>query len=153
MIRRPPRSTLFPSTTLFRSGVAPRPAANPSRSKQVEVDLARLAAMGYLTPDTPRAHIASEFRVIKRPLLNIVRGKADVPVDRAKLIMVTSSLPSEGKTFVAINLAMSIAMEVDKRVLLVDADVSRPSVLSRLGLQASTGLLDVLADSVDLSDV
>jgi receptor protein-tyrosine kinase len=68
--------------------------------------------------------------------------------------MVTSSLPGEGKTFVALNLAMSMAMELDKTVLLVDADVSRPSVLSRLGLAPARGLLDVISDTrVPLSDV
>lgn len=137
---------------------AAAPAARPSSrspSKPVEIDLKRLAAMGYLTPETLRAQIAEEFRVIKRPLLNNVRGKSAVPVERANLIMVTSSMPGEGKTFVSVNLAISIAMEIGKQVLLVDADVSRPSVLSRLGLRAGTGLLDVLDDAsaADVSDV
>jgi receptor protein-tyrosine kinase len=110
--------------------------------------------MGYLTPELPRAQIADEFRVIKRPLLMNVAGKSAAPVDRANLIMVTSSLPGEGKTFVTVNLAISMAMEMDKHVLLVDADVSRPAVLPRLGLPQSRGLLDVLVDpSLPLSDV
>jgi exopolysaccharide/PEP-CTERM locus tyrosine autokinase len=68
--------------------------------------------------------------------------------------MVTSSLPGEGKTFCAINLAMSIAMELDHTVLLVDADVARPSVLRTLGLPAQRGLMDILLDDkLDLSDV
>jgi protein-tyrosine kinase len=121
--------------------------ADESASKQVEIDLARLAAMGYVTPENSRAQIASEFRVIKRPLLMNVQGRSAAPVDRANLIMVTSSLPGEGKTFVAVNLAVSIAMEMDCRVLLVDADVSRPAVLQRLGLPVSPGLLDLLTDS------
>src|SRR6185436_17047374 len=130
-----------------------RPGAGTT-SKHVDIDLARLAAMGYLTPETPRAQIADEFRVIKRPLLMNVLGKSAAPVERANQIMVTSSLPGEGKTFVTVNLAISIAAELDKTVLLVDADVSRPSVLSRLGLAPARGLLDVLADpSVQLSDV
>jgi protein-tyrosine kinase len=131
----------------------PRPGGS-SQSKPVQIDLARLAAMGYLTPDTPRAQIADEFRIVKRPLLTNVNGKSAAPVERANLIMVTSSLPGEGKTFVAINLAISMAMELDKSVLLIDADVSRPSMLSRLGLPPARGLLDVLADaSLPLSDV
>lgn len=128
------------------------PAAKVSR--QVQIDLARLSGMGYLTPETPRAQIADEFRVIKRPLLENVYGKSAASVERANLIMVTSSLPGEGKTFVAVNLAMSLAMEMDTTVLLVDADVSRPSVLSRLGLPPCSGLLDVLADpTLELNDV
>ncbi|HUG25783.1 XrtA-associated tyrosine autokinase [Piscinibacter sp.] len=125
-----------------------------AQSKHTCIDLDRLASMGYLTPGTPRAQIADEFRVIKRPMLMNILGKSAAPVERANLIMVTSSLPGEGKTFVAINLAVSMAMELDKTVLLVDADVSRPSVLTRLGLTPAPGLLDVLGDpSKDLSDV
>jgi hypothetical protein len=82
-------------------------------AKAVEIDLHRLATMGYVTPDTPRTQIASEFRVIKRPILRNVYDQSAAPVERANLIMVTSSLPGEGKTFVAVNLAISMAMELD----------------------------------------
>lgn len=123
-------------------------------SRHIDIDLARLAAMGYLTPETPRAQIADEFRVVKRPLLVNVHGKSAPPMARSNLIMVTSSLPGEGKTFVAVNLAISLAMELDKTVLLVDADVSRPSVLNRLGLPPSPGLLDILTNpSLRVADV
>jgi len=109
--------------------------------------------MGYITPESPRSQLSSEFRIIKRPVLTNVRDKS-AAVDRANLVMVTSSLPGEGKTFVAANLAMAIAMELDTTVLLVDADVARPSLLSRLGLPSSRGLLDVLIDpTLDLADV
>ena len=68
--------------------------------------------------------------------------------------MITSSLPGEGKTFCSINLAMSIAMELDHTVLLIDADVARPSVLRTLGLPAHRGLMDLLLDDkIDLADV
>lgn len=124
------------------------------RSQHVNLDSARLTAGGFVTPDSPRSQLADEFRVIKRPLLTNVSGKSAAPVARANLIMVTSSVPGEGKTFVAINLALSIAMELDHTVLLVDADVARPALLERLGLPPSRGLLDVLTDhTLDLSDV
>jgi protein-tyrosine kinase len=133
------------------------PVANvpgPQESRSVDIDLAHLAAIGYLTPETPRAKIADEFRVIKRPLLANVDGKSATRAERTNLVMVTSSLAGEGKTFVSINLAISLAMELDKTVLLVDADVSRPSILTRLGLPPSAGLLDVLTDpSLQVSDV
>jgi protein-tyrosine kinase len=100
------------------------------------------------------ARIADEFRVIKRPLLSNVHGRSAAPVASANLIMVSSSLPGEGKTFVSVNLAISLAMELDTSVLLVDADVSRPSVLKRLGLPASPGLMDLLTNSsLDVADV
>lgn len=124
------------------------------QSREVTLNTARLSQMGYLTPDSPRSQLADEFRVIKRPLLNNATGKSASPIERPNLIMVTSSMPGEGKTFTAINLALSLATELDTTVLLVDADVARPSVLSRLGLPSSRGLLDVLTDpALDMADV
>lgn len=123
-------------------------------SPQFDLNLAKLAANGFVTPDMPRSRIADEFRVLKRPLIGNVSGDRVVPIKHANLIMVTSSVPGEGKTFSAINLAMSIAMELDKTVLLVDADVARPSLPKVLGVPHGKGLLDVLKDkSIDLSEV
>jgi receptor protein-tyrosine kinase len=116
----------------------------PRRSKLVEIDLARLAAAGYVTPTAPRSRLADEMRVIKRPLLSNAQGKSAAPIRAANLIMITSAQPGEGKTFMAINLAISIAMEVDTTVLLVDADVARPAIPDRLGLPQEAGLLDLL---------
>jgi exopolysaccharide/PEP-CTERM locus tyrosine autokinase len=112
----------------------------------VEIDLARLSANGYITPHAPRSRLAEEFRVIKRPLLTNARGKSAAPVANANRIMVTSALAGEGKTYVSLNLAMSLASEFDTNVLLVDADASRPAVLDRLGLPPAKGLLDLLVD-------
>ena len=127
---------------------------NPMRSREVRIDLMRLASMGMVTPDQPRSAIAEEFRVIKRPLLRNATATGPAALPNSNVIMVTSSLPGEGKTFSAINLAMSMAMELDFSVLLVDADVSRPSVLKQLGLPREPGLMDVLAGEVsDLSEV
>ncbi len=116
------------------------------KRRQVEIDLARLSAGGFVTPHSPRSRLAEEFRVIKRPLLNNISGKSAAPVRHANRIMVTSSVPGEGKTFVSLNLAMSLAMELDTEVLLVDADASRPALLERLGLAPSKGLLDLLVE-------
>jgi exopolysaccharide/PEP-CTERM locus tyrosine autokinase len=136
------------------AGPSPEPASSPSTAVRVEIDLARLGAMGFVTPEAPRSQIADEFRVVKRQPLANMDDKAAVPVRNANLIMVTSALPDEGKTFVAINLAISLSMELNKQVLLVDADVARPSVMSRLGIDRSAGFLDVLADPAhDMSNV
>jgi receptor protein-tyrosine kinase len=117
------------------------------------VDLARLKAAGFVTPDAERTEIAEEMRLIKRPLLTNALGQSADTVPRGNMIMVTSSLPGEGKTFCAINLALSIATEMDRTVLLVDADVAKPKLLQYLGIRAEKGLLDVLRDSVSLPDV
>lgn len=108
------------------------------------IDLARLQASGFITPTVSESQLLHEFRVIKRPLIQNALGRAAAPIANGNLIMVTSSLPGEGKSFVSLNLAMSIAMEVDCRVLLVDADVVKPSIPRLLGLPPAKGLLDVL---------
>lgn len=132
----------------------PDPNKPVRRSRAIELDLQRLAQNGFLVPGAERSQIEAEFRIIKRPLLKNAMGESAGPIERANLIMVTSALPGEGKTFSAINLAMSIAMELDHTVLLVDADVVRPSVLDRLGLPPAKGLLDVLTNpGTDLADV
>jgi protein-tyrosine kinase len=112
----------------------------------VTIDLRRLSDMGYLVPSASRSRLADEFRIVKRVLLGNVANDANAS-GRASLIVVTSALPGEGKTFCAVNLAMSMAMEVDTTVLLVDADVLRPSLLPRLGLRADRGFIDLLTDS------
>lgn len=130
--------------------------APPRRSRRVELALSSLGQAGFLVPGQPSGELADEFRVIKRPLIKNVQGDSAAPVERANLILVTSAMPGEGKTFTAINLALSIAMEVDKTVLLVDADVVRPSVMQRLGVDEpqARGLLDLLNDpALDLADV
>jgi receptor protein-tyrosine kinase len=135
-----------------------RPALEPSpatqHSRRVTIDLTQLAAAGLVTPDAPRSQIADEFRVIKRPLLSNAQRRSATPGRTANLIMVTSALAGEGKTFTAVNLAMSMAMELDNTVLLVDADVANPSLPSILRFQASKGLLDVLREpAIRLPDV
>jgi exopolysaccharide/PEP-CTERM locus tyrosine autokinase len=121
-------------------------------SKRVEINLDSLSAAGIVSPHSPRSQIADQYRVIKRPLIANAMGKGATPVENGNLIMVTSSLPGEGKSFTAINLAISIAAELDNTVMLVDADVARPSVLRVLGLEPGPGLLNLLAgDSADLS--
>ena len=124
------------------------------RGKEVTIDLARMGLAGFVIPTAVRSRIADEFRVAKRPLLDNVRGNSTEGSVGMNLIMVTSALPGEGKTFTAINLAMSIAMELDSTVLLVDADVARPSILSTLGIPPSPGLMDLLTNpSVGFGDV
>ena len=141
-----------------QSGLAARndaPFAPPQReSRQVGIDLARLSSMGFLTANGKPARLADEYRVIKRPLLTNALQKSPTRVALGNLIMVTSAVPGEGKTYTAINLALSMAMEHDSTVLLVDADVARPSVLDRLGLPSSKGLLDLLTEpGLELADV
>lgn len=128
----------------------------PSRtsSRRVEIDLGRLAEAGFVTPDAPSSRIAEQFRVIKRTLIGHARGRGSAaPLAHGNLVMVTSALAGEGKTFTSINLAMSLATELDCSVLLVDADMARSTLLERLGLPAGPGLLDLLESRVGMADV
>ena len=132
---------------------APHPAQKFS-TRRVELDLNRMRDLGMVTAAGGRTRLLEDFRVIKRPLLQRAFTERVAGEKPGNLIMVTSSLPGEGKTYCAINLAMSIAMELDHTVLLVDADVARPSVLRSLGLPAHRGLMDVLVDDkIDMADV
>lgn len=136
--------------------------ASVGNTKRIDVSSSRLLQMpwedmkqkGMLTPEEGRSQIAEEMRAIKRPLLKNAfpfDGKAN---GRNNLIMVTSSVPGEGKSFSSINLAVSIAMELDRTALLVDADVARPSIARYLGFQADKGLIDYLMDqSIEIPDI
>jgi protein-tyrosine kinase len=130
------------------------PVLDTHVATQGVINLARLKQAGLITPDGERSQLAEEFRVIKRPLLMNAFGRGAARVANGNLIMVTSSLPGEGKSFCAVNLAMSIAMERDHTVLLIDADVAKPSVPRYLGLKTDRGLMDLLIDdSLQMSDV
>ena len=81
-------------------------------------------------------------------------GKGAEAAELDHLIMIASAVPGEGKTFTSINLALSMAVEKDISVLLVDADVAKPHISSVLGLQSEAGLLDALQDeSLDVESL
>ena len=125
-----------------------------SPSNLTMLDLTLLRKLGGVTPNDEKTQIAEEFRMIKRPLITNALNRGAGYIKNGNLIMVTSALAGEGKSFCAVNLAMSIAMEMDHTVLLVDADVARPSIPRYLGLQAQRGLMDILLDDkLELPDV
>jgi protein-tyrosine kinase len=133
---------------------APGVKARKQSTAKVELDLNRMRDMGMVTAAGGRTLLVEDFRIIKRPLLKRAFAARDAHNRPGNLIMITSSLPGEGKTFCAINLAMSIAMELDHTVLLIDADVARPSILRTLGLPAQRGLMDLLLDDkLELADL
>ena len=127
-----------------------RPAAEDSAPELLVIDAQRLGRKGYVIPGADPNRTANEFRTIKRPLLHNVERHGATPAASRRRIMVTSALAGEGKTFCAINLALSLANERDYSVLLVDADIARPSVPRQLGILERTGLMDALVDpSID----
>lgn len=112
----------------------------------VAVDRQLLRDVGLLAPENQERYIADQYRLIKRPILDLAAGVAADKPDRANLVMIASALPGDGKTFTAINIALSIAVEKDTSVLLVDADVAKPQISELFGLADEPGLIDVLAD-------
>jgi len=134
---------------------AARPAPRPKREtrRQITIDFTRLSEKGFALP-VDQSTLAEELRLIKRPLLAAAFARGPHEVENSNLIMVTSANPNEGKTFIATNLALSMASEHDVHVLLIDADVANPSIPGVLGFEAETGLIDVVADpTVELADV
>jgi receptor protein-tyrosine kinase len=131
-----------------------RELVDASPKHELTLDKIALAERGYLIDNGTRKSIKDEFRKIKRILLNNAFGKAAKTLHHSNLIMVSSAKPNEGKTFVAINLALSIALEQDNTVLLVDADVLRPSVMRELGIEEQLGMIDyLLGQAEQVSDI
>lgn len=132
-----------PAPTEQTAPVVRKPHDGPT----VLVDRDKLREAGFIVPDGPVTGISEEFRIIKRQLLLSAKGSSrQGPLPHGERILICSAHPDEGKTFCALNLALSIAAEKDNEVLLVDADFAKPSILSSLGLEGSKGLMDALAD-------
>jgi receptor protein-tyrosine kinase len=121
---------------------------------KIEIDLDMLAKKGFVSTNSDRQIINEEYRVIKRKLLDNAFGPLSKSLNNSNVIMVTSSRQGEGKTFTAINLALSIALEQNKTVLLVDADVLRPNVMRTLELKNEQGLMEyLLGDKENIAEV
>lgn len=123
-------------------------AAKPVSGGRIAIPFRELRKRGFLTPTTPRSPIAEQFRTIKRPLLvNITGDSVTPPIPHGNLIMVTSALEGDGKTFSAICLALSIAMEQDKHVLFVDGDTAKAEAGKTIGVPSDApGLINLLED-------
>lgn len=127
---------------------APRTASStPAAHARVELDPDVLAQSNLLVPDAPGGNLAEEMRLIKRRLLGHVDLQASRGDDRARLILVASGQPGEGKTFFSLNLALSIATERDRGVLLIDGDNAKPDIFARLGVtEEGPGFVGALTD-------
>lgn len=128
------------------------------QSREFELDFDRLNKFGFITPKMRRSRLSEEFRLIKRRLMqrmSLTRGESKRQRGREHVILLTSARPSEGKSFVAVNLALSIILDEGLNVMLVDGDVARPSISKIFGLRNDLpGLTDLLlGDAHNLPDV
>jgi len=149
-------ATAAPEAAAPQAQPAPQPDVRPEPAPQAApavavafcgpeagIDRDHLREGGLIVPEDPVTGLLEEFRIVKRELLADARAE-DTPL--ARRILVCSPHPGEGKTYCAINLAIALAAERDLEVLLVDADVVKPTVTERLGIEAAQGLMDALAD-------
>jgi exopolysaccharide/PEP-CTERM locus tyrosine autokinase len=135
---------------------APQQPESTAHSRQVTIDRAALRQHGIALPSAGRSRIAEEFRIVKRQIVAkfIDEVDGDPEAARNRVIMVTSAKPGEGKTFAAINLALSIASEQDLKVLLIDLDTRHHAMQDMMGIPAGRGLTDLLSNpDVDFADV
>jgi len=134
---------------------AESPAGKKRTRKSVyKLNLGELEHAGIITPNSHRTNVFEEYRILKRPVLMNAFGGGAAPIENGNLVMAASASPGEGKTFTAVNLAMSMAIELDTTVLLLDADVIRRTMTHMFNLQNEPGLIDVLLDKKkDLSEV
>ncbi len=127
----------------------------PAKPRRVvQLDRPALIRAGFLPPDHKQRQIADQFRHVKRPLLAAALGRGVEPLPNGRMIMLASSLPGEGKTFVSVNLALSMSLERDISVVLVDADVAKPHISRLFGIDGEPGFLEALQDeSLDVESL
>ena len=118
---------------------APKPVLPASHKEKMEQNLVSLF--------NPQSFEAEQFKILRSNLLYPVSGKPP------RSLMVTSPMPGEGKSFVAANLAISVALNINRHVLLMDCDLRRPSVHTSFGFEGVPGLSDYLSKGVALSDL
>jgi protein-tyrosine kinase len=124
--------------------IVTRVAGTAKPATRIVIDRLALRANGYIAEEGKDRQFADHFRRIKRPLVEKAMSKD--ATGEPRVIMITSALPGEGKTFTSINLALSMALERDVSVLLVDCDVAKRHVGEILGIKDDVGLLDALVD-------
>lgn len=138
-----------PPEPLADTGESPLSKANASfatSNKILKINMMKLRNAGLIGPEQDSNLLAAQFQQIKRPLIRHAFGKRSTKVEDGNLIMITSAFAGEGKTFISINLALSMARERDHHVIFVDADVAKPHVSEVFGLASEKGLLDFIED-------
>jgi len=149
---RAPDPVPLPEPVRAKAEPAPQPAPKraappPAPTGPVHpIDRRRLRQAALIEPEAPVGALAEEFRIVKRQLLLNVRAMTGVAEAKRRTILLCSAQPGEGKSFCALNLALSLSGESDTEVLLVDGDFAKPGLLKTLGLEAEAGFVDALAE-------
>jgi len=141
--QRPPQLPVAAPAAPAPAVIEAAPVAPRFEGPKHKIDRQHLRDQGLIDPDGHVSELLEEFRIVKRQLLSTAKERGTAA---ARRIMVCSPHPDEGKTFCAVNLAIAMAAERDMEVLLVDADMARPSVLTTLGLPKGAGFMGALAN-------
>ena len=142
-----PPSAPQPEIPTQASVTPPRAVLPRTRSAPIVLDRGVLRGAGLLPPEPDMKALARQYRNIKHPLVAQAIGRGVPRAPKGHLIMIASAMSGEGKSFTAMNLALSLALEKDINVLLVDADVAKPQLSQVLGLRQARGLLDALREA------
>jgi exopolysaccharide/PEP-CTERM locus tyrosine autokinase len=119
--------------------------------RRILIDREALRCDGFIAPEDEERMLVDQYRQIKRPLIAHAFGKRATKIPDGHLILVSSALSGDGKTFTCLNLALSMAREQDRSVLLVDADVAKAHITSLFGAEDQPGLLDLLGEDSKLT--
>ncbi len=125
----------------------PAPVAHSYGGRFIEVNFDDLRPLGLMAPDAEDRKLSEQYRVVKRPLLKNASPLLVPRLERGNLLLITSALPGEGKTFTCLNLCFSLAREQDWSVVLVDGDCNKPRLSHLFGADNEPGLMDLLRDS------
>lgn len=137
----------------FEPAFARHPSFN-DKLPFLQLDQQKMEQLGLLPPDEHAMRLREEYRRIKWPLIDVALNRSSNDVENPNLIMVTSSIPGEGKTFCAVNLALSMARQKQCTVLLIDCDVAKPKISRLLGIDEKPGISELLDDpGLSLTDV
>jgi len=147
-----PQSAITPTAAVAVAETPTPPPTDAPRARDwtgpVQIlDRDAIAEAGYLAPGTATSRTGEEFRIIKRELLARIRGSRQQEViPDGNILMMASAHAGDGKTYCAVNLALSLAAETGLEILLIDADFAKPSIPAALGLKPGKGMMDALAD-------
>ncbi len=130
------------SGSVWTQSVYGAPAIDPENLRQIEINGVDRRVLTYHQPDSI---VAENFKILRS---HILHPRTGLP---SKFVMVTSAIPGEGKTFVAINLAFSFARSVS--TVLVESDLRNPSLSNWLEGSFEEGLAEALLEKVPVQDV
>lgn len=142
-----PREPKRGSTTAlaYSDALAPIDWTGALSSSPIQIDRGQLQEVGlYPAPEGVQRQ-RDDFRAVRREIIAATRHKATPESPSiGPIAVVTSAMPGEGKSFTALNLALSIASEGTRDVLLIDADTVRHTISAALGLARAPGLMELL---------